>query len=41
MSKPIVLVVDDEADVRSFLQAALLEAGFNVVTAIDGDEALH
>ncbi|MFH1372203.1 MAG: response regulator [bacterium] len=36
-----VLVVDDEADVRSFLKAALLEAGFEVVTASDGFEALE
>ena len=36
-----VLVVDDEADVRSFLKAALLEAGFEVVTAADGFEALE
>ncbi|MCP4566180.1 MAG: response regulator [FCB group bacterium] len=36
-----VLVVDDEQDVRNFLKAALLEAGFNVVTACDGIEALE
>lgn len=35
-----ILVVDDEADVRAFLSAALIEAGFKVVTACDGDEAL-
>lgn len=35
-----ILVVDDEADVRAFLSAALGEAGFAVVTAADGDEAL-
>lgn len=35
-----VLVVDDEADVRTFLAAALLDAGFHVVTASDGNEAL-
>jgi CheY-like chemotaxis protein len=35
-----VLVVDDEPDVRLFLQTALEDAGFNVVTAADGDEAL-
>ena len=34
-----VLVVDDEQDVRNFLKAALLEAGFKVVTASDGFEA--
>lgn len=40
-AKKTVLVVDDEADVRSFLKAALLEAGFEVVTANDGFEALE
>jgi len=44
MSKPeekTILVVDDEADVRGYLEVALLEAGFNVETASDGDEALE
>jgi len=36
-----VLVVDDEADVRAFLSAALIEAGFDVVTAEDGFKALE
>lgn len=36
-----VLVVDDEADVRTFLKAALVEAGFDVVLAEDGDIALQ
>jgi two-component system alkaline phosphatase synthesis response regulator PhoP len=35
-----VLVVDDEPNVRLFLQTALEDAGFNVVTAGDGDEAM-
>jgi len=35
-----ILVVDDEADVRNFLKIALLEAGFNVITAKNGNEAL-
>jgi len=35
-----ILVVDDEADVRNFLKVALLEAGFNVITATNGNEAL-
>jgi len=38
--KKTVLVVDDEADVRKFLKAALVEAGFDVITANDGFEAL-
>jgi DNA-binding response OmpR family regulator len=36
-----VLVVDDEEDVRNYLKAALLEAGFQVITAEDGFEALE
>jgi two-component system alkaline phosphatase synthesis response regulator PhoP len=34
-----ILVVDDEPNVRLFLQTALEDAGFKVVTAADGDEA--
>ena len=40
-AKKTVLVVDDEADVRNFLKVALLAAGFDVVTACDGFEALE
>ncbi len=36
-----ILVVDDEADIRNFLKVALIEAGFNVITASDGNEALE
>ncbi len=39
--KKTVLVVDDEADIRRFLSTALIEAGFEVVTASDGFEALE
>ncbi len=39
-AKKTVLVVDDEADVRNFLKAALIEAGFNVILAEDGNIAL-
>lgn len=39
-SRQTVLVVDDEEDVRDFLQAALEDAGFEVETAADGEEAL-
>jgi len=35
-----ILVVDDEPNVRLFLQTVLEDAGFNVITAADGDEAL-
>lgn len=40
-SEKTVLVVDDEPDVLLFLQTALEDAGFNVVTASNGDEALE
>jgi CheY-like chemotaxis protein len=35
-----ILVVDDEPDVRAFLTAVLEKAGYRVVTASDGGEAL-
>jgi len=35
-----VLIVDDESDVREFVQAALLDGGYEFVTAADGEEAL-
>jgi CheY-like chemotaxis protein len=36
-----VLVVDDEPNVRDYLAQILQDAGFNVVTAGDGSEALE
>jgi CheY-like chemotaxis protein len=35
-----ILVVDDEPNVRMYLRAILEDAGFNVVTAGDGEEAI-
>jgi CheY-like chemotaxis protein len=35
-----VLVVDDEEDVREYLEAILEDAGFAVETAVDGEDAL-
>src|SRR5579862_6092333 len=41
MSQPhTVLIVDDEPLVRDVVKMALEEAGFGVMTACDGDEAL-
>lgn len=40
MSKK-VLVVDDEADVRTFLRTALVKHGYEVVTAENGVEGLR
>jgi CheY-like chemotaxis protein len=36
-----ILVVDDEEDVRDYFADILADAGFNVVTAADGEEALE
>ena len=36
-----ILVVDDEEDIREFLSTVLEDAGFGVVTAADGEEALE
>jgi len=36
-----VLVVDDEPNVRDYLAQILRDAGFNVITACDGHEALE
>jgi CheY-like chemotaxis protein len=44
MSKPedkTILVVDDEEDIREYLSTVLEDAGFNVLTAADGEEALR
>jgi CheY-like chemotaxis protein len=35
-----ILVVDDEADMRTFISTVVETRGFNPVTAVDGKEAL-
>jgi len=37
----LILVVDDEPDVRQYLEMVLKDAGFQVVTAGDGEEAME
>ena len=39
-SKQKILVVDDEASIRRILETRLKMAGYNVVTAEDGEEAV-
>jgi len=39
--RPLILVVDDEASVRSVLTRILVEGGYDVVEAGDGDEAIE
>ncbi len=40
MSKPCILIVDDEPDVVTMLQRVLVAEGFEVLTAYDGLAAL-
>ncbi len=40
-SEKLVLVVDDEPDIRNFLSACISDAGFMVETASDGIEAME
>ena len=40
-SGKMILVVEDEPDVRNFLAACLEDAGFRVETAVDGIDALE
>jgi DNA-binding response OmpR family regulator len=37
---PLVLVADDEQDIRSLVAFRLRRAGYEVITAADGEEAL-
>jgi CheY-like chemotaxis protein len=40
-TKKTILVVDDEGDIRDYLSAILVDEGFDVITANDGDSALR
>ena len=40
-SEKKILVVDDEPDVRNFLAACIKDVGFQVETAVDGEDALE
>ncbi len=40
MSKDQILIVDDNEDIRFFVKAALMPEGFDVIEAVDGNEAL-
>jgi DNA-binding response OmpR family regulator len=37
---PLVLVADDEEDIRALVAFRLQRAGYDVMTAVDGEEAL-
>lgn len=41
MAKDLILVVDDVADIRYFVKAALLPEGYDVIEAANGTDALH
>ena len=39
--KPLILVVDDETHILHVVRLKLAKAGFDVITAEDGEEGLH
>jgi DNA-binding response OmpR family regulator len=41
MAKDLILVVDDVADIRYFVKAALTPEGYDVIEAANGTDALH
>mgnify|MGYP001559020305 CR=1 FL=1 len=41
MAKPLVLIIEDEADFREILSTKLTSAGFDVQTAENGEEGLQ
>jgi DNA-binding response OmpR family regulator len=38
---PTILVADDEPDIVALVSFRLTKSGFTVITAVNGDEALH
>ncbi len=38
---PCVLIVEDDADIRDFMQFLLSASGYETMTASNGEEALH
>jgi CheY-like chemotaxis protein len=41
MEEPVILVVEDEARVRDLIREILETAGYEVLTAADGEQALQ
>lgn len=41
MKRELILIVDDVADIRHFVKAALTPEGFDVIEAADGNQALQ
>ena len=40
-TRPTILLVDDNPQVRSFIRPALRDSGFNCIEAVDGEEAVY
>jgi len=40
-ARPVILLVDDNPQIRSFIRPALEDNGFDCVEAVDGDEAVY
>jgi DNA-binding response OmpR family regulator len=41
MKRELILIVDDVADIRNFVKAALTPEGFDVIEAVNGEHALQ
>ena len=40
-TRPTVLLVDDNPQIRSFIRPALEDSGFKCIEAVDGDDAIY